>query len=364
MGVKKKSLLFLLYSVSIISVVVLFIIFRPLLLSEQDVNLGQSSENQQDKDSDKNNNSDDIENDNPKDEEDENNNPEDNENGNNNNEDDKDKITPKLVLNLDKDITISVGEKIEFCSNYIIVEPIEKLSEIEISVVPRYSSSANGIIFENNCVTGVSVGSYKLVFKLKISETKEITDQMLIWVKEEKEVVHLRLLCNEMTLGDELEFNKVFEIADYDKIKIETNENLTYSTSFKAVFVGIGVVKAIIEKGLILYTYEFQILVKQNPEFSIYIEELIGDEIIVETTKNKMHYLTFIVKNGEEEMVDQRVRVELSNYEIAEVFTVEAPLIFVKCINFGSVQITLIYEPDDLIFKTFTLVFVEKNPAN
>lgn len=264
----------------------------------------------------------------------------------------------KLTLNCARQVTISVGNKLELLSNYISVTPSNLITNVAVKITPKNDASSNGIAFANNTITPNSVGVYNVKFSIPKSATGELTDTLVVTVVEANQDTRIIQTKDFSTLNEVIAISSLFTIdTTIDSIYI-TNDNIEFSNnSIKGIAVGNTTLNLKLIDNYFCFNYSFNHTIKSIPEYTIEIEEENNGVVEIICNVGDTILINYAVLDKNRENIHQNLIAETDETGIATVIMVEDPIIYIQCKSKGSCKLTIKSNTLDLEDKVGTLIF-------
>ena len=266
-----------------------------------------------------------------------------------------------LSLNCARTINIKPNSSVEIVGNYLTILPAN--ANLTISVKAE-SGNQEDLIFSNNVIIAKGVGKYRIKFASLKSKTQEINDTIVVNVKEDvPDLISQKLYT--FTVGDIKNLTEAFNVNDSvtnllfetdNKIKVENN-------TFSALQIGESIINIYYNVGMFKFKYVASVLVKDIPEYKIIITQvdsgaiINGNTITYNCSVGKSLHIVYEVLNREEQHVDQLINTSLDNHLIASC-EIAPPMITVKCLSKGSVNLTIICANDSESKLILTINFI------
>ena len=289
----------------------------------------------------------------------------DQENNQGNESDDKESDTTyatNLTLNCARSIEMEINSSVELLSGYLIVEPVEKFSEVLITISVD-SGTGNGLTFSNNIITATDLGAYKINFEIQKSATQTITDTLIVNVVDKIE----NKITQQMSSVEIESITYLNDIISIDSSITEytviTDSKLTYNENYiTANETGESTITIKYDANYIRRSISFKLKIMDKPLYSIVITDYSTDTIIENNSVTfncnigKSVFIAYEVLNRDVEYVSQNITVEIENESIAS-FTLNEPLIKLKCLQKGSVNLKIICNADPTVYVVINLTF-------
>ena len=265
----------------------------------------------------------------------------------------------KLSLNCARTIEMKPNSCVEIVGTYLTIEPAN--SQV-ITTIATESGKHDGLKFENNKILSSGVGKYKITFSSPKSKSSFLTDTLIVNVKENITNLITQNIFS-LTIGDTKDLLDIFQFDNaISNQLIQTDNKVTFSNNntLTANAIGESSIKITYQIGMFRYSYLANIIIKEIPDYKIVITDvtsgaiLIGDEIEFECEVGKSLHIMFAVLNRQEECVDQFVNIILDNNQVAS-FTLTEPVIIVKCLSKGSVNLRIACANDSKCNLTITI---------
>jgi len=254
------------------------------------------------------------------------------------------------------------NSSIELLPGFLTVEPIEKLSEVAVLITVD-TGSERGLSYKNNILAATSLGKYRVRFSALKSATKEISDTIIVNVVENF-TSPITQIVKQLTVGDTLDINEVLQIDSLIT-------NYTISTDSILTCNNLQIIANSVGEAQILISYDvnyirrkqyFNFTIKQQPSYSIKLidlsfnTEIIESSIIYNCNIVASFFIQYEIINYSEEYVSQDILIE-TNTEMLT-YTVNEPLIKIKCLSKGSVSFKIICADNKEIYVNLTINFV------
>lgn len=260
----------------------------------------------------------------------------------------------ELVLNLPETIDILLNNKIELLDGFVTVVPTEAKSKISYSISSYYTTDLNGLKLEGNTLVGLKVDTYKLNVSVP-KKTGNITKSVIIRVYEDKQNSHITQIKNTAIVGDNLNIDTYFQFNSNLSYTIKHNGLINFSDNkIIPLSAGISNLKFELVSGYIKYFYNFELIIKDVPEYHIVVNDLIDNTLHVGI--NKAEFINFVVKNRAEESVNQPVNITIGDETIANYEFLEYPLIKIKAKAKGNTTLTISCVNNLSIFVTINII--------
>lgn len=259
----------------------------------------------------------------------------------------------KLEIKGAKTITIQVGCFVELETGYMLIEPANTTCKMITTISPLYTSVEDGIDFENNKITANKIGHYRIDFKILKAENKYIETSLRIDVVDDKFSTNK----STFTVGETFPISDFITINDnYENLQLKTNNYVSLNdNNLTAISAGDTVLTVSYSKEFIKYFYDFNIKVKNIPEYYIVIDGLSNNCKTVNLS-DEYAMISFKVYDKYNQHALQSIDVFIENDSVAEKVHVTYPLIKFKLMQAGETKIQISLNADAEIFMFFTLI--------
>ena len=341
---KKNFTLFFIYAAVILAGLCLFLVFHNKKGDETPPNNIQQEETEDNNSTDNDNNQDDSSDETTEDE-----------------EADNTIYATKLTLNCARTIDVSTNSNIEIVGAYLTLEPAN--ANLNITITAE-SGNLNDLTFANNIITTKGKGKYRIKFSSPKSKTAELSDTLVVNVKENlTSLVSANLSV--LTIGDTKNLTDVFDFdsAITNKI-VQTDEKISYSNNIlTANAIGESSITILYDVGMFRFKFTTTITIKDIPMYKIILTDMSSGAIINGNTieyaceVGKTLHIVYSILNRDEEDVNQFVEIKLDNSTVAT-YVLTEPKIKVTCLSKGSVNLTIVCANDRDSTLTLTIKFV------
>ena len=275
---------------------------------------------------------------------------------NNNQNSNTESYATELTLNLPETINILINTKIKLLDGFVTVVPTELKSKINLSISSYYTEDLNGLKIDGLTLTALKADTYKLNVSVP-KKIGNITKSVIINVYEEKENSHISQIKNNATIGENLSIDTYFNIknnADYI-LKTDTLINFT-NNEIIPIKAGTSNLTFEFESSFVTYIYNFNLTIKNQPEYYIKIIDLENNTLIIEKDNTTYGYINYSIKNREEESVNQAVIITIDDESIVVKDKEIGTLIKIKAMLKGTTYITITCVNDPTIFTVVTVI--------
>ena len=287
----------------------------------------------------------------------------DNSGGGTSEEDEEDNViyATKLTLNCARAIDIATNSSVEIIGSYLTLEPAN--ANLTITITTE-SGKQNDLTFSNNVITTQSAGKYRIRFSALKSSTSELSDTLVVNVKENVTSL-ITTKLSVLTIEDNKNLIDIFNFdSSITNTEIQTDSKLTYLNScFAATELGVSIIRILYDVGMFRFLYTASITIKDKPLYTIEITDVSSSAIVNANTIEysckigKSLEIFYAVKNRDEEYVDQFVEISLDNSNVAS-YVLTEPKIKVTCLSKGSVNLTITCANDKESKLTVTINFI------
>lgn len=267
----------------------------------------------------------------------------------------------KLTLNCARTIDIATNSSVEIIGSYLTIEPSN--AKVNITITAE-SGDVNELTFTNNIIAVKNKGKYRIKFSSPKSKTSELSDTLVVTVKENlTNLVNRKLSV--LTIGDAINLNDIFNFdsAINNKI-IQTDEKITYSSNIiTANATGESCITILYDVGMFRFKFTTSITIKDIPLYKIVVTDVSSGAVVNGNTINyscavgKSLNIIYAVRNRDEEDVNQFVEIQLDDSSVAS-YTLTEPKIKVTCLSKGGVTLTIICANDINCKLTLIINFI------
>lgn len=262
-----------------------------------------------------------------------------------------------LNINLPATINILKGATATLTTGYVNVLPNDKLSELNIEIVPRYNSSPFGLEFSNSTLKANEVGSYNLVFTVPKSATSNFTETVTVYIYEDETNAHVSQLEQYIIKDEVINISDILNIKENSNYSIQTDSKITYNNGeITANYVGKTNLNVTTIEGYIKYNYTFEFTIKDQPLYSIVLNNVTNNTIVINLGTSAVFFINYTISNREEGDVSQAVTCEIGNKDITNVENISAPLIKIRANEVGSTILTIKSDLDNSVYIQINII--------
>ncbi len=249
-------------------------------------------------------------------------------------------------LNLPNTIIIPVGSSVNLLDCYVNVSPSSMIDKL------TYEISSNGIEFSNNKIIANTIGLHTIKFKMPKDKSTFHAKTITINVCDASENPHVLLIKNLIINGKSEQINNVFSISDGVVYKILTDNNVNLNNnSLTGINVGDAEITFNIEDDFIEYVYKFTLKIKEQPEYSIILNNVDNNLIVLNTNDNDVFHINYQVVDKNEQHVEQQISVVSYNTDVVKIESVaDDILIKIRAKSIGETKIKISILSNSTIF--------------
>ena len=250
-----------------------------------------------------------------------------------------------LTLNLPETINLVVGTTAKLNSGYVQVLPKEFEKDLNIAITPKYNSGSQGLRFVHSVISAEEVGTYTIDFEIEKSSTQKIKRSVEVVVHEDFSLSHVTQKKNSFIKGEEISVGDLFNINSAKDYTITTDEKVTlYESMFLAKSLGTTSVAIEFIDGNITYCYSFSFEVKDEPEYVIELINVSNNTIEIDLSEKQFFHIYFQIRNRQEEYINEIVLVSSSDETVVGVEdeNITPPQIKIEGLKSGTAILTII----------------------
>ena len=304
---KKKSLLFLLYSVIAVVTIILLLVFVPKIknkIERDDNNTAPSTE-------------------------------------------DVGNYATYFDLNLPTNINIFVGTTINLSNSYFSIIPSSMESSIT-NYIEVIDGVYNGITFDDYVISGNTIGTYKITFSVPSSASSSFNKSIYVNVHNNLDLAHVSLIKSSIIINETNSVLDLFKFNSNSTYVLTSSDNINCSNDIiVGKMVGNGLLNFKFVENNIQYNYQFELNVKYVPEYKIVVNDI--DNNTIALSENESFFLNYLVFNRDDEKVTYNIQALSFDEDIVRVDNVMNPLVKLKALAKGETTIRLMLEDDSSI---------------
>lgn len=265
-----------------------------------------------------------------------------------------------LTLNCATYIVLTVNEQVKLLDGYITIEPVEALDKLTAGIYDENLNFSTGITFNNNLILANRLGKYYIKFSIPTSAEQTITKMITIDVvaNDAEDLINQNIFS--LTVGDNKSITEIFtfspSVTNYSYVfddKMSLNNNV-----LTAKEVGESDLTVTYIAGMVEYVYKNTITIKALPVYEFLIKDNLGNvisdfnfDVLVD---DDPIFFNVYIKNGAEEYVPQELTLDCDNTGLSAKY--QTPFLKVSFKKAGTYTLTVVFDTDISISKTFTFV--------
>ncbi|MBO5954827.1 MAG: hypothetical protein J6Q13_02520 [Clostridia bacterium] len=258
---------------------------------------------------------------------------------------------------LPETISILVGTKVNFESDYISVEPASMINQLKVEISQKESGVVTGLTYTNNSLTALSVGEYEIKFKMPKSKLTYFSKSFDVEVYEEKDNSHVYQTNKNMIINKATDIFSLFSVVPERVCTIETDNKISRTANILTpTELGDSNIKFSFVEGFVEYVYEFVLTIKEQPRYEFILNNVTNNTIEINLAENTVFTINYEIIDNQEEMVSQEVLPSSEDNNIATAVNTIDNFVKVTGKKAGQTTIIIACAEDETVKVEITVI--------